>query len=243
MVTRWLHRYRRFGVPANREGTSRCWRVLDHTEGEPVWGQDLVYPFSTDYKTSYPLVFRQDKKADDEDQNDEDETKYDLSREMVTEFKEEVGVPADTYLFDSWFAHNSGLIKYVESDGKDWIGPLRSNRRVTYANKEMRVDALEERIDKEERKIDEETYKIWTKTLLVSKLGDVRLVIAEKVTDEDKENSVKYLATSKIDAPSAHIIRSYSYRWRIETFFGDSKQELGLRLGDCEVRDTDGASR
>jgi len=213
----------------------------DHTEGEPVWGQDLVYSFYTDYKTSYPLVFRQYEKADDEDQNNEDETKYDLSREMVTELEEEVGVPADTYLFDSWFAHDSGLIKHVESYDKDWVGPLRSNRQVTYANREMRVDALEERIDKEEREIDEETYKIWTKTLPVSKLGEVRLVIAEKVTDEDKENPVKYLATSKIDAPSAHIIRSYSYRWRIETFFEDSKQKLGL--GDCEVRDTDGASR
>jgi SRSO17 transposase len=137
--------------------------------------------------------------------------------------------------FDSWFAHDSGLIKHVESYDKDWIGPLRSNRKVTYANQEMRVDALEERIDKEEREIDEETYKIWTKTLPVSKLGEIRLVIAEKVTDEDEDNPVKYLATNKIDAPSAHIIRSYSYRWRIETFFEDSKQDLGL--GDCEVRD------
>jgi hypothetical protein len=97
-----------------------------------------------------------------------------------------------------------------------------------------------ERIDKEEREINEETYKIWTKTLPVSKLGEVRLVIAEKVTD-DEENPVRYLATSKIDAPSAHIIRSYSDRWRIETLFEDSKQDLAL--GDCEVRDSDGASR
>ena len=213
----------------------------DHSEGEPVWGQDLVYSFYTDDKTSYPLTFRQYEK-DDEDQDDEEKTKYDLSREMVTELEEEVGVPAETYLFDSWFAHDSKLIKHVESYGKDWVGPLRSNRKVTYANEEMRVDALEERIDKEEREIDDETYKIWTKKLSVSKLGEVRLVIAEKVTDDDdEENPVKYLATNKIDAPSAHIIRTYSYRWRIETFFEDSKQDLGL--GDCEVRDSDGASR
>jgi hypothetical protein len=202
----------------------------DHTEGGPVWSQDLVYSFYTDYKTSYPLVFRQYEKADDEDQNDEDETKYDLPREMVTELEEEGSVPADTYLFDSWFVHDSGLIKHVESYGKDWIGPLRSNRQMTYANKE-------------EREIDEETYKIWMKTLPMSKLGEVRLVIAEKVTDEDKEDPVNYLATSKIDAPSAHIIRNNSYRWRIKMFFEDSKQELGLVLGDCEVRDSDGASR
>ena len=112
----------------------------DHTEGEPVWGQNLVYAFYTDDKTSYPLAFRQYEKADDD--QDENETKYELAREIITELEEEVGVPADTYLFDSWFAHDSGLIKHVKSYGKDWVGPLRSNRQVTYDNEEMRVDAL-----------------------------------------------------------------------------------------------------
>jgi len=113
---------------------------------------------------------------------------------------------------------------------------------VTYDNEEMRVDTLEERIDTTEREIDEDTCKIWTKKLPDSKLGEIRLLTAEKVTDdEDEENPAKYLATNKIDAPSAHLIRTYSYRWRIETFFEDSKQDLGL--GDCEVRDDEGASR
>ena len=34
-------------------------RFYDHSEGETVWGQNLVYAFYTDDKTSYPLVFRQ----------------------------------------------------------------------------------------------------------------------------------------------------------------------------------------
>jgi SRSO17 transposase len=214
-------------------------RFYDHSEGETVWGQNLVYAFYTDDKTAYPLTVRQYENRDDED---EDETKYKLAREIITELEEEVGVPADTYLFDAWFAHDSELIKHVESYGKDWVGPLRSNRQVTYAGEQMRVDALEERIDKEEREIDEETYKIWTQKRPISKLGEVKLLIAEKVTDdEDEANPVKYLATNKIDAPSEHVIRTYSYRWRIETFFEDSKQDLGL--GDCEVRDGEGASR
>jgi len=76
--------------------------------------------------------------------------------------------------------------------------------------------------------------------LPVSKLIKVRLVIAEEVIDEDGVNPVKHLATSKIDAPSAHIIRSYSQRWHIETFFEGSKRDLGLR--DCEMPDSDGVS-
>jgi SRSO17 transposase len=211
----------------------------NHSEGETVWGQNLVYAFYTDDKTAYPLTFRQYENLNDEN---EDETKYELAREIITELEEEVGVPADTYLFNAWFAHDLDLIQHVESYDKDWIGPLRSNRQVTYGGEEIRVDSLEERIDKVERDIDNETYRIWTQKRPVSKLGEVRLLIAEKATDdEDEANLVKYLATNKIDAPSEHLIRTHLYRWRIETFFEDSKQDLDL--GTCKVRDEGGASR
>jgi SRSO17 transposase len=214
-------------------------RFYDHAENDTVWGQDLIYAFYADDKTAYPLTFRLYEQQDDED--DDHDTKYDLAREIVTELEEEVGVPADTYLFDSWFAHDSDLPEQIESYGKDWIGPLRSNRKVTYAGEELRVDALAERIDTVERNIEDDTYHIWTKKLPVSQLGDVKLVIAEKETGEDEENPVKYLATNKIDAPTQHVIRSYGMRWRIETFFEDSKQDLGL--GDCEMQTDEGASR
>ena len=106
----------------------------------------------------------------------------------------------------------------------------------------MRVDALRKRIDTTERGIEDETYHIWTKKLHVSELGDVKLVIAEKETDEeDEENPIKYLATNKVDALTAHLIRSYSMRWHIETFFEDSKQAIGF--GDCEMQLVEGASR
>ena len=85
------------------------------------------------------------------------------------------------------------------------------------------------------------TNSEYTYIFCESLLGDVKLVIAEKETDEDEENPVKYLATNKIDAPTEHVIRSYGMRWRIETFFEDSKQDLGL--GDCEMQTDEGASR
>jgi SRSO17 transposase len=69
----------------------------------------------------------------------------------------------------------------------------------------------------------------------------MKLVLAEKETDEEgKKNPVKCLVTNKIDAPTEHIIRSYGMRWRIETFFEDSKQDLGL--GDCEIQTDEGVS-
>ena len=61
----------------------------------------LLSNYYTDNKTSYPLVFRQYEKDDDEDQDDANETKYDLSWEMITELEEEVGVRRNTYLFEN----------------------------------------------------------------------------------------------------------------------------------------------
>jgi hypothetical protein len=107
-------------------------------------GHYLIYAFYADYKTAYPLTFRLYEKQNEDDQDHD--TKYDLAREIVTEF-EEVGVPAGTYFFESWFTHDFGRPKRIESYGKDWIGPLRSNRQVTYAGEEFRVDALKERIE------------------------------------------------------------------------------------------------
>ena len=194
------------------DGVPGVGRFYGHAEGDTVWGQNVVYAFYADHKTAYPLTFRL------YEDNKDDESKYDLAREVVTELEEEVGVRRYTYLFDSWFAHDSDLIGHLESYDKDWIGPLRSNRQVTDDQEEMRVDALGKRIDATEREIDDERHHIWTKKLHVSQLGDVKLVIAEKEPEEDEENPVNYLATNKIDAPTDHLIRSYSKRWRIETF-------------------------
>ena len=114
-------------------------RFYDHAENETVWGQDLIYAFYANDKTAYPLTFRPYEQQDNEADNHD--TKYDLAREIVTEL-EEVGVRRHTYLFDSWFAHDSGLPDHIESYQKDWIGPLRSDRKVTCASEELRVDVL-----------------------------------------------------------------------------------------------------
>jgi SRSO17 transposase len=207
-------------------------RFYDHAEGEYIWGQNLVYSFYTDDKTGYPLGFRLYEK--------DAETKIELAKQLIEEAEEAAEVPAETYLFDAWYLAQE-LVELVESSGKDWISALKSDRLVEYAGKEWRIDELHEEVDLYDREIDGQLYRLWTKKLPVSKLGEKRVIIAEKVTDDEEENPVKYLVTNKIDAPSAHIIRSYGYRWRIETFFEDSKQDLGF--GDCEVQRNTSARR
>jgi hypothetical protein len=90
--------------------------------------------------------------------------------------------------------------------------------------------------------VNRDTYYIWTRKREVGHLGEVKLLITEiESSDKDEEPSVKYIVSNKIDAPASHLIELHAMRWRVETFFRDTKQDLGF--GDCELRYAAGASR
>jgi SRSO17 transposase len=76
-------------------------RFYDHAEGDYIWGQNLVYTFYTDDKTGYPLGFRLYEK--------DAETKIELAKQLIEEVEAAAEVPAEAYLFDSWYCA-AGLI-------------------------------------------------------------------------------------------------------------------------------------
>ena len=213
-------------------------KFYDHTKRGYIWGQNLIYALYADEKTTYPLSFRlYEKNA---------KTRIESTIDLVDELKE-IGVPADTYLFDISYC-SEAFVTYFESYHKQWVSAVKSDTRVTYAGERIRVDALAQRIRKVKRTIGEETYHIWTQKRDVARLGEVKLLITEKESDDSSEDgededepSVKYIVSNKIDAKASHLILLYAMRWRIETFFRDTKQDLGL--GACELRHAAGASR
>jgi len=83
---------------------------FDHAEGDYVWGPDLGSSFYTNEKTGYPLDFRP--------YETDAETKIEFAEAIVRELEEEIGMPAETYLFDSWYTA-ADLIETIESYGKD----------------------------------------------------------------------------------------------------------------------------
>jgi SRSO17 transposase len=207
-------------------------KFYDHTVPGYIWGQNLIYALYADEKTTYPLGFRLYEK----DAQRRVELAIDLVDELI-----EIGVPADTYLFDISYCSEE-FVTHLETYGKEWVSAVKSDARVMYGGERIRVDALGQRIDTVPRTIDGETYHIWTQKRDVSRLGEVKLLITKKESSkEDEEPSVKYIVSNKIDAPASHLIELYAMRWRVETFFRDTKQDLGF--GDCELRHAAGASR
>ena len=215
------------------EHIPKAGKFYDYTVPGYIWGQNLIYALYADDKTTYPLGFRLYEK--------DAQRRVELAIELVDELTE-IGVPVDTYLFDTSYCSEE-FVTHLESYGKEWVSAVKSDARVSYGGERIRVDALAERIDTVPRTINDETYHIWTQKRDVSRLGKVKLLITEKESDDsdEDERSVKYIVSNKIDAPASHLIELYAMRWRVETFFRNTKQDLGL--GDYELRHAAGASR
>lgn len=203
--------------------TNNTGGFYDHADDDYVWGHNFVFAQYADDKTTYPLVFRR--------YEENSETKQELATDLIDE-THRVGVPADTYLFDDRYCTQE-LIEHTESYDRNWISVLESHSTVEYGGEEIRVETLAERIDTTDREVNDETYYIWTKKLPVSKLGERKVLIAEKEMnsgDNDK-SSMKYLITNMIDAPAAYLLRTHSMNQRIETFFENTKQDLSVENG------------
>jgi hypothetical protein len=112
---------------------------------------------------------------------------------------------------------------------------------VTHDGGEISVGAPTERIDIVEHDVDEEIRYIWIKRVVISELRVEKLVIIKNRPMKTKKNPIKYLATSKTDAPTEHVVRSYAIRWRVETVFEDPEPKPCF--GDCEMHLKEGASR
>lgn len=178
----------------------------DHADDDYTWKQNFVFTQYADNKTTYPLVFRRYEESD---------PKLELVTALIDEIHR-VGVPAETYLFDVRYCDRK-LIEHTESYDRNWLSALESDATIEYGGETISVETLAERVDTAARNVDDETYHIWTKKLPVSELGEKKVLIAEKETDD--ENPVEYFVTNMIDAPAAYLLRMHSMNQLIETFF------------------------
>lgn len=191
----------------------------------------LVYTQYADEKTSYPLGIKR---------GDSGESRIERAKALV-EDAHEIGVPADTYIFDASYCTQE-LVEAIESHGSDWISLRRHDCPVEYDGGLIRLDMLHERVETTERSVEGEPYHIWTKKLMLPPLGEKKLLIAESYfsksesslssvpetngfsseTESDESPILNYFITNKIDAPADYLIRTYNIRHQVETSLSSS---------------------
>jgi SRSO17 transposase len=213
-------------------------KLYDHAQGRFVLGHNLVTSQYVTPRGIFPIGFQLYLKRD---KNDKDfKTKIELAQQLVAQAVD-IGIPFDTVVFDAWFL-SKDLAKFIESKERNWVGAAKKNRNIFVSGQKFNIEEFRCTLDKscfKEITVGEKVFYCFTKTVKMSKLGKVRLLIAHE--EKDLSDTPKYLVTNNCRWEARRIIRTYQNRWHIETFYRDSKQNLGLQ--DYEMRNLLGIKR
>lgn len=217
-------------------GAGKLW---DHASGRFVHAQCLVTSHYADPDRDYPLGLRQYyKHGSVEADRHGFRTKIEQAMELVDEC-EELGVPAENYVFDSWYL-SQRLAEHVEAYGKGWVSRLKKNRILHAPDGKVKAGMWEEKVPRGAfRKVKalDKFYWVYTRVLNVNRLGRVRIVVSYDNTELEGEPVI--LASSHTHWRAKSVVRCYGLRFRIENFYKDAKQNLGL--GGCHLRTLKGA--
>jgi hypothetical protein len=169
-------------------------------------------------------------------------TKIALAIELV---EEAIGhkVPFGVVVFDAWYLAEE-LVQVLVRRHKDWISLLKKNRLLETASFHLRdahgwtlklpgphlaVEDLVPLIPVNAYRpvtVGEHIYWCFTLAVRIPGLGKVRIVVSFE--DEQLTGRSVVLVTNRVDWSAANIIRLYLQRWPTETFYQDSKGQLGF---------------
>jgi hypothetical protein len=169
-------------------------------------------------------------------------TKIALAMELVEEAIR-CKVPFGVVVFDAWYLAED-LVRVLARRRKDWISVLKTNRLLETASFQLRdangwamklpaphlaVEELVPLIPANAYRpitVSEHTYWCFTLGVRIPGLGKVRIVVSFE--HESLTGRSVVLVTNRVDWSAAKIIGLYLQRWPTETFYQDSKGQLGF---------------
>jgi hypothetical protein len=211
-------------------------KFYDHAKNRYAWGHNIVSIHYADRKVNYAIDYRLYKK-ENATAEEEFKTKIQFAKQLI-QYGISVGNPSENYLFDSWYTCKD-LIGFIESLNKHWIGAMKSNRLVRGSSDQF-VSVADYHASLPDGKFREHEVNgrrllLFSKVLYFKSLEQKsRLVIS--IDGDD----VLYLVTNRRDH-TWKVVRDYMERHRIEDFYKDAKQHLGL--GKCQMRNIEGIKR
>lgn len=206
------------------------YKFYDHTEHRYVDAQCITTLHYADRKTNYALDYRLYVKKGEPGFK----TKIVLAIELLKEAID-IGLPAPTIVFDSWYLCDE-MVRFIESQERFFIGACKSSLLVRWAGKQyISLGEYVKNITKyREFEVNGKKLLVYTKKVHFKSIGDARIVVSKRGKD------IICLATNRNDH-ATKIIADYMLRWKIEDFYKDAKQHLGLEK--CQVRNLEGIKR
>jgi len=213
------------GRPKHIEGLG--WHY-SHSKGRVIYGHSMV---SSQYRigsASFPYDFRFYRNEKDASKNKvEFKSKQDIAKDLIGEFEpffnEKIYI-----LLDSWYTSRE-VIKTAKDRQFDIIGGIKANRvfrlhengqkhKLSTYVKNLRNTSYEEIV------LNDVAFLVRRVECYLPEVGKAVILISKR----KKDGSKCFILSTDISLSNEEILRYYSYRWDIETFYLYCKDRLGL---------------
>jgi hypothetical protein len=176
------------------------------------------------------------------------QSKIDLAKSLIGQSIERE-LAFTTILMDSWYL-SAEWVETFRQYHKDWVSLLKHNRNlevhsfqikdaqgqaIALEGPHIKVEDFVPLIPSEayrKTRVNGQDYWCFSRCLRIPGIGKVRIVIS--FDNPQLRGTYAVLVTNRTDWSAKEILDRYLKRWSIETFYRDSKQQLGL--GEYRMR-------
>jgi hypothetical protein len=212
--------------PYTDENDIVCWHY-DHSKDRILKGINFLTALYRSQGANIPvgfhLVAKTQKYTDPKTQKKKRRSpvsKNDVCQDLITQAVSN-RIPFRFVLFDVWFASADTLSFIKHKQHRDFICPLKANRKVALSQADkaqgryVRVDTLELEAHA--------TREIYLEGV------DFPLVLVKQVfTNEDGSTGIRYLVSSETTLSFAALTTTYHERWEVECYHKSLKQNVSL---------------
>jgi hypothetical protein len=212
--------------PYTDESELVCWH-FDHTKNRTVKGINLLSALYVSQDTSLPVAFElinktelvTDKKTGKERWQSK-KTKNELAREMIerTVHKQ---IPFRYVLNDVWFSSSENMLFIKQKMKKDFIMPLKSNRKVALSQEHKQRGQW---VPLSSLSFDSDTPL----TIHLESVPFALLLSRPLFINADGSEGVLYLVSSDLALSGASMLAIYQKRWKVEEYHKSLKQNAAF---------------
>jgi len=212
--------------PYTDENDSVCWHY-DHSKDRLLKGSNFLTALYSSQGVRVPvgfhLVAKTEKYTDPKTRKEKRRSpvaKNESCRELI---KQAVTnrIPFRFVLFDVWFASADTRVFIKQQQHRDFICPLKTNRKVALSRADkhqgryLRVDTLE---------LEAHAAKI----IYLEGVDFPLLLVKQVFTNEDGSVGIRSLVSSDTTLSFADLTTTYHERWQVECYHKSLKQNVSL---------------
>jgi SRSO17 transposase len=225
---------------------------FDRAEGKQTLAHDVLTTHLIKGRLSIPLdawVYLKEEQLPEEKKS-EFKDKNQVAREFIQKAHSK-GIPFLYVVGDSWFFCRD-TAELVQSLGKIWIFQSKSDRVVLmphgwvslseWAKTTTTIPREKFKRVKVRYKDNDQTYWCYEANLRMRSLKDAQRVrVVVSYDNSDFEGEPHFYCSNKLDMKADKLLNLYAKRWKIDSFYRDAKQNLGME--DYEMRKIEGVRR